>query len=723
VITFSENVKKGTGNIVIKEGGVVKQTIDVTATSVTIVGATITIDPTDFTASAAVSVEMAAGVFKDLANNNYAGIADVTTWNFAVATIADITPPTVSTFSPLDNATAVSTASNLVIMFSENIQKGIGNILIKEAGTTTQTIPVADVTVTGSTVTINPADFTSGALVNIEMPAGVFKDLSNNNFGGITNATTWNFTAAASTPPTINNTTVTAIGAGTAVAITATITGQPPVTATVEYRSISAGGATSTQNMSANGNVFTHTISSSELGSLGIEYKITANSSGGTANTGTEFKTVKVNATSVGLSIPYISFGSSISSYRIVSVPLELTSKTVASVFDELGPYNPANWRMYRYDNGVTRELTGSTQMLPGQGFWLIIKNNPGNAINSGGGNSVNVTTAAPLEIDLKDGWNQIGNPYNFNLSWADVQAANPGLPGLRIFDGDFADGTRLDKMQGGFVRVAGAQKLKFPVVRNASVNGRTREEGQLFLNALDQPDWQVYFTLQQGNMFNRIAGFGMNEKASDGFDAYDGFSMPRFFETYLELNHSKKESGDFYSKDIVPTANQYEWDFSVATTLKENLLQFTWDNSYFGGNEKELYLWDVHQQRAINMRAVSNYSFNKNSAKSFKVFYGPQDFIKEKTAVNELVLHSVFPSPATEEITISFTLPEAAKAQSVLFTMTDMMGRKCWDFEGKFASGYHEIKWLRAKDLANAIYFLNLKSGAANKQAKVVLK
>ncbi len=108
----------------------------------------------------------------------------------------DQTAPIASTYSPLDNATNISRSANLVLTFNETVQKGTGNILIKEGGVVTQTIAVtnAAVTVSGNTATINPADFGYAKAVNIEIAAGVFKDAANNNYGGITTATTWNFT-------------------------------------------------------------------------------------------------------------------------------------------------------------------------------------------------------------------------------------------------------------------------------------------------------------------------------------------------------------------------------------------------------------------------------------------------------------------------------------------------------------------------------------------------
>ena len=201
VLTFNENIQKGTGNILVKEGGSTSQTIDVTSAAVSVSGNTATINPADFNLGAAVNIEIAAGAFKDLSNNNYAGIVDATTWNFSIVA-PDATPPTVTNFSPVDNATNVANTASLVLTFSENILKGTGNILVKENGITTQTIDVtsAAVSVTGNTATIDPSNFTYSAAVNIEIAAGAFKDPSNNNYAGIADATTWNFAVQASPP-------------------------------------------------------------------------------------------------------------------------------------------------------------------------------------------------------------------------------------------------------------------------------------------------------------------------------------------------------------------------------------------------------------------------------------------------------------------------------------------------------------------------------------------
>jgi methionine-rich copper-binding protein CopC len=216
VINFSEAIQKGTGNLVIKKlsDNSVVETIAVTAANVTVSGSQLTINPTaDLGSGTDYYVEIANGAIKDIAGNNYAGITGNSTWNFTTVAPADTTPPTASSLSPADNATGVGVADNLVINFSEAIQKGTGNLVIKKLSdnSVVETIAVtaANVTVSGSQVTINPtADLGSGTDYYVEIANGAIKDIAGNNYAGITGNSTWNFTTVApadTTPPTASS--------------------------------------------------------------------------------------------------------------------------------------------------------------------------------------------------------------------------------------------------------------------------------------------------------------------------------------------------------------------------------------------------------------------------------------------------------------------------------------------------------------------------------------
>jgi hypothetical protein len=214
-----------------------------------------------------------------------------------------------------------------------------------------------------------------------------------------------------------------------------------------------------------------------------------------------------------------------------------------------------------------------------------------------------------------------------------------------------------------------------------------------------------------------------MNAKASNDYDIYDGLSMPHFFDSFLEVNHAKVLNGNFFSKDIVTTTQNYIWEFSVSTSGTEEVMTFSWDNSYFGDNDRELYLYDVALQRSIDMRIASNYGFNKNVSTTFQVLFGSADFIKEKSSVNELVLHEAWPNPADQEINIAFSLPETGQDQAVNLELVDLMGKKVRSQEDIYSSGYHELKWQRNKEQASGVYLVVIKAGRVIKQMKVVLK
>ena len=104
-------------------------------------------------------VEIANGAIKDIAGNNYAGITGNSTWNFQTA---DTTAPTASSFTPTDDATNIAVGADLVANFSEAIQKGTGDIVIKKLSdnSVVETIAVtnSNVTVSGSQLTINPTN-------------------------------------------------------------------------------------------------------------------------------------------------------------------------------------------------------------------------------------------------------------------------------------------------------------------------------------------------------------------------------------------------------------------------------------------------------------------------------------------------------------------------------------------------------------------------------------
>jgi len=112
------------------------------------------------------------------------------------ATSLDV-PPQVITFSPTDGSSDVALTSNIVITYDVPIEKGSGNITLRDgsaSGTVIETIAVSSgsVSISGGAVTINPSDFPTGKDIYVVVDDGAFESTSLGSGTNLIN--TYNFT-------------------------------------------------------------------------------------------------------------------------------------------------------------------------------------------------------------------------------------------------------------------------------------------------------------------------------------------------------------------------------------------------------------------------------------------------------------------------------------------------------------------------------------------------
>ena len=198
VITFNNDVEKGSGNITLRDGsasGTVIETIAVSSGSVSISGGAVTINPSDFPTGKDIYVVVDEGAFTSTLLGS--GTDLINTYNFTTG------PITTSSFSPSDGATNQSISTNIVITFSENIAKGSGNITLRAGsgiGTVRQTIDVTSgaVSVSGAQATINPAsDLEYEEDTYVVVDAGCFTNTDGDAASGNAVINTYNFTTEA----------------------------------------------------------------------------------------------------------------------------------------------------------------------------------------------------------------------------------------------------------------------------------------------------------------------------------------------------------------------------------------------------------------------------------------------------------------------------------------------------------------------------------------------
>ena len=227
VLTFSENVTKGSGNITLyKTDSTLVQTIDVNSGLVTVSGTGVTINPTaNLDSAQGYYLHIAATAFDDAVGNSYAGISNSSTLNFISV---DTVNPTLLSTSPADNATGVGVGANIVFTFSEAVQAGSGDFkLYRSDNTLLEDLDVTSgaVTFSGSTVTVNPAaDLTSLTGYYMKVEATAVDDLTGNSYAGINDTTSLNFTAADVAAPTLSSSSPADNATGVAVGANITLT-------------------------------------------------------------------------------------------------------------------------------------------------------------------------------------------------------------------------------------------------------------------------------------------------------------------------------------------------------------------------------------------------------------------------------------------------------------------------------------------------------------------
>ena len=199
VITFDEAVQfSGSGFARVKfNSGATRETINLSSANATFSGNTLTLNPVnDLVYASDFYVTISEGAIEDEAGNSFEGIDTDDVWNFTTEDVPDLNAPVVTLLEPYNGQEYVAVDSDLTILFNEDIQKGSGDINIREMSSDllVQAIDVADASVSGNSITIDPpSDLGNLTEYYIEIASGVIEDLSGNAYAGIAKPD-WSFT-------------------------------------------------------------------------------------------------------------------------------------------------------------------------------------------------------------------------------------------------------------------------------------------------------------------------------------------------------------------------------------------------------------------------------------------------------------------------------------------------------------------------------------------------
>jgi len=196
------------------------------------------------------------------------------------AIVIDTTAPTLISSSPADEATSVGVDANIILNFLEPVTavatRTITIVKIVSSTTTTLetiTLPDSRVTISGSTVTVNPTlNLENSTAYHVLIGAGAFTDLATNDYAGISTATVLNFTTgnvavAASVSSVTSSKANGSYKAGETISIQVLFNGSVTVTGTPTLSVATGGGGTAVNYASGTGTgtlTFTYTVQAAD---------------------------------------------------------------------------------------------------------------------------------------------------------------------------------------------------------------------------------------------------------------------------------------------------------------------------------------------------------------------------------------------------------------------------------------------------------------------------
>jgi hypothetical protein len=514
-------------------------------------------------------------------------------------------------------------------------------------------------------------------------------------------------------------------GSTNSIAVTVTDVGGSvdPTMVTLHYRNIS-GKNFLTAPMIGTAPNFSATINAAWPDAMGLEYFITAKDVAGNEGrhpslVATEFNQVFLKDPAVSLPPALLSYGSSVLNYRVLSLPYDLADKRVSQIFTELGGSDKSNYRIWQYNSASWKEFPSDfTTLNRAEAFFMIIAGKFSDKNLSLGEQIAPDNHRSKLfEIPLKPGWNLVGNPYTVPINWPDVKSfplnAAAALGDLKLYTGSttnsgYANATDVAAFQGGFVFLDGTvnQTISIPFKGQDASGGRI---GETITANIDEDYWRVDLNVNRGQLSNTLAGFGMHPEARINKDRFDDHNPPHF-DQFVEINFPHPEhSLKTFSRDVVTTQDEYAWSFNVDAD-ETHQATLSWDNADFESSTKELFLYDEENNKVVDMRTESLYTFNNAKSSAFKIYFGRN--VQSKIKPAKVFVSEPYPNPVQSgnSFAVDLALPESSGLYQVSIDLINSQSQKMGSYQKQIQAGRTtSVLDLTKNELSSGIYFYRL--------------
>jgi hypothetical protein len=420
------------------------------------------------------------------------------------------------------------------------------------------------------------------------------------------------------------------------------------------------------------------------------------------------------------------------SHYKMFSAPMILDNALVmGQLGDDYGAYNTAAWRVFRWVRNGYRELVPFTGLSldPGNAFWVITASGTPFSLKRG----VSVPSGQPYFVQVDTGWNQIANPFGFNVGWFQVVGSEGSsfMSGPYYYDGtQYRIATVLEPYEGYFVYNGLGQKtsLAFPPFESA-LPGLHKEERFASDPGPGEFVLQLSASLPGTEYRDTYNYVGFRTGATSVRDRLDAPKPPPIGDG-LQLNIL--DAGVPYLENYKSLAGggaSWVIDVHASGTKGKAVLSLGPSGTLPAGFS--LHLLDLVNENAV---PVVSGSFEvtldaPDAHRYFKVIMGTDAYASNESQGIPLqpvsyALEQNFPNPFNPSTTIRYSL---AKKSDVVLEIYNTLGQRVRTlFSGARTTGDYETVWDGTNDngghVASGVYFYRLRTGEYTAIRKLVM-
>ncbi|MBT4483205.1 MAG: PQQ-binding-like beta-propeller repeat protein, partial [Candidatus Latescibacteria bacterium] len=484
------------------------------------------------------------------------------------------------------------------------------------------------------------------------------------------------------------------------------------------------------QMTQAGGEEYSVTMSAGVFTAYGMEYYITAkDTSNQKSRDPADVGYYSINALIDNIqSTEKVSGGSEQNSYRMISIPLDLDQTDIEEQLEQLASGLPdgemgTNWRLFRFSPGETTpgEYPDIEGFTPGKAFWIIAKNDFTPKSPSGS----TVSTSEQFMLTLSPGWNDIANPWMYDISWIDVE--NPSGANLDIYTytgqwsspTSFGQDLTLEPWKG--YSVYNYSNINVIIKLDPKKAGSTAKTAV----TAGTEQWRITLKASAGLAEDSANYLGVRTDAKVEWDKNDHVEPPPVGE-YVSLNFPHRDWPQYpydYTVDFRPPAETVSWDFNVKTNISRETVDVELIGVEQLPEDTRLMAVDLDSGREIDI-VDSRFSFvseNDLTVRRYRLFVSSSaefEPVLNDSRPELFVTARCYPNPFNPLTTIQYELSTEAQ---VTVSIYNSAGQKVQSHKlGYKNRGIHELAF-NAAELTSGLYIFRVDAGYSSATGKML--